>query len=208
MAPADDDVGQRLAAQAPRLRLLVAHLAGRAVRRRVEVDDLVQEVFVRALQSQASIPPCEPTTPDAAPEPALYRFLAGIARHVVIDVARALRAGKRAGGLDVLSLGSSSASSTGAGARASRIAIAATGPATAAARAESARDLVAAFEKLEPDHRRVLGLRQFEGLPAAECARRMGRSEAAVHSLYRRALAAWADRLGSTGGAAPERRGG
>src|SRR5207244_7903371 len=133
-----------------------------------------------------------------APEPALYRFLAGIARHVVIDVARALRAGKRGGGLDALSLGSSTGSSTGNRARASRIAISATGPATAAARAESARDLVAAFEELEPDHRRVLGLRQFEGLPAAECGRRMGRSEAAVHSLYRRALAAWADRLGTT----------
>jgi len=37
----------------------------------------------------------------------------------------------------------------------------------------------------------VIGLRQFEGLSAAAAGRRMGRSEAAVHSLYRRALLAW-----------------
>jgi DNA-directed RNA polymerase specialized sigma24 family protein len=55
---------------------------------------------------------------------------------------------------------------------------------------ETAR-LVAAYERLAPDHRRVLGLRRFEGLDAREAGRRMGRSEAAVHSLYRRALLAW-----------------
>ena len=48
-----------------------------------------------------------------------------------------------------------------------------------------------AYHALAPDHRRVLGLRQFEGLSAAETGARMGRSEAAVHSLYRRALVAW-----------------
>jgi DNA-directed RNA polymerase specialized sigma24 family protein len=37
----------------------------------------------------------------------------------------------------------------------------------------------------------VIGLRQFEGLTAAQAGARMGRSEAAVHSLYRRALESW-----------------
>ena len=50
-----------------------------------------------------------------------------------------------------------------------------------------------AFLRLLPEHRRVLGLRQFEGLDARSTAQRMGRSETAVHSLYRRALAAWAE---------------
>jgi DNA-directed RNA polymerase specialized sigma24 family protein len=44
----------------------------------------------------------------------------------------------------------------------------------------------------------VIGLRQLEGLTAAEAGLRLGRSEVAVHSLYRRALEAWerAARLG------------
>jgi len=192
MASGEMDLGVRLAAQAPRLRLLVAHLAGRAVKKRVDVDDLVQEIFVRALQSSGALPPFEPHAAGSAPEPALYRFLAQVARHTVIDVARALRAQKRAGTLDDQRFAASSAS----GLRASGIALSATGPFTAAGRHETARDLVAAFERLEPDHRRVLGLRQFEGLSAAEAARRLGRSETAVHSLYRRALAAWAEALG------------
>jgi DNA-directed RNA polymerase specialized sigma24 family protein len=52
--------------------------------------------------------------------------------------------------------------------------------------------VLAAYGRLSPDHRRVLGLRQFEGLDARAAARRMGRSESALHSLYRRALGAWA----------------
>ena len=51
--------------------------------------------------------------------------------------------------------------------------------------------LARSFLALPPEHRRVLGLRQFEGLSAEEAAARMGRSAAAVHSLYRRALQAW-----------------
>ena len=56
---------------------------------------------------------------------------------------------------------------------------------------EVARELRARFDALPPEHRRVIGLRQFEGLSARDTARRMGRTEAAVHSLYRRALLAW-----------------
>ena len=42
----------------------------------------------------------------------------------------------------------------------------------------------------------MIGLRQFEGLSARATAQRMGRSETAVHSLYRRALAALEQALG------------
>ena len=188
------ELGERLARAAPRLRLLLAHLAGSAVRRRVDVDDLVQEVLVRALASPASMPPREPVA-DGAVEPALWRHLAQLARHTTIDVARALRADKRAGALDAARL-SSSHTAARSGVAASRLVSDATGPASVALRRETTRDLVRAFEQLAPEHRRVLGLRQFEGLSAAECGRRLGKSEVAVHSLYRRALAAWSERLG------------
>ena len=185
--PADEpaDLGTRLAARSGRLRLLLAHLAGRAVRARCEVEDLAQEVFVRVLADPDRLP-----SDDAA----FDRHLTLVARHVVVDAARALRAAKREGEPGALPLGSSSTSGGGA----SRWLSNSAGPATAAASREQAADLIAAYLTLTPEHRRVLGLRQFQGLSAAESARRMGRSEIAVHSLYRRALEAWGAALGDT----------
>jgi RNA polymerase sigma-70 factor (ECF subfamily) len=173
--------GARLAALTPRLRLLLGHLAGRAVRARVELDDLVQEVHLRALQAPGGLPP--PEERDAA----LYRFLTHLARHTVVDVARALRARKRAARVEPLARSDWSR----AGVPESRLSDRGPGPATRAAAHEDEERLQRAFAALAPDHRRVIGLRQLEGLSAAEAARRMGRSETAVHSLYRRALLAW-----------------
>lgn len=164
---------------------MIASLSGRVVRSRFELDDLVQEVFLRALGDPARIPTSEPE---------LDRHLALLARHVVVDAARCLRAAKREGDLGVAPLTSGS-SSTGSAFQ-SRIRARFPGPGTQAAQREMSSDLVAAFLRLAPEHRRVLGLRQFQGLTAAECARRMGRSEVAVHSLYRRALEAWATAFG------------
>ena len=175
--------GERLAAQSEGLRLLVLHLTGRGLRARVEVDDLVQETLLRALALRDGLPAHEPG------EAALRRLLAHIARHVVIDVARASRAAKRSG--REVRLSQSDWSCTGLSA--SGLAGAGPGPFTRAAALDEQRALEAAFLRLLPEHRRVLGLRQFEGLDARSTAQRMGRSETAVHSLYRRALAAWAE---------------
>jgi RNA polymerase sigma factor (sigma-70 family) len=175
------DPGARLAEQAGNLRLLLLHLAGRAVRARVEIDDLVQETFLRALADGRGLPPEEPG------ESALRRYLADVARHVVVDVARALRAAKRDG--KNVRLERSGWSRVGLAE--SQLAAPQAGPGTRAGDAEELGRLMAAYERLEADHRRVIGLRRFAGLDAREAGRRMGRSEAAVHSLYRRALLAW-----------------
>ncbi|MCB9898815.1 MAG: sigma-70 family RNA polymerase sigma factor [Planctomycetes bacterium] len=180
---ARDDVGERLASQVEWLRLALLHLAGRAVRAHAELDDLVQETLLRALGTRGGLPPSE------AGETALRRLLAHLARHVVVDVARRLRADKRSGRVVRLSRADWSAS----GLSDSALPAATAGPFTRAAAADERRALEQAFLGLSPEHRRVLGLRRFLGLDARETARRMGRSESAVHSLYRRALAAWAD---------------
>jgi RNA polymerase sigma-70 factor, ECF subfamily len=179
--PNREDLGRRLGAQGRRLRLLIAHLAGGAVRRRVEAEDLVQEVFLRALAGSAEPPAHEPG------EAALARWLNAIARHVVIDAARAARAAKRDGRVEPLVR----ADWSQVGVAESRVPAAGPGPATRVACADEEAQLLAAYRSLAPDHRRVLGLRQFEGLSAAQTAERMGRGESAMHSLYRRALQAW-----------------
>lgn len=148
-----------------------------------DADDLVQETLLRALAVREGLPAHEPG------EGALRRLLAHIARHVVIDVLRASRAAKRSG--RELRLVRSDWSCTGLAA--SDLAGKGPGPFTLAAAQDEQLALEQAFLRLSPEHRRVLGLRRFEGLDARSTAQRMGRSETAVHSLYRRALAAWAE---------------
>jgi RNA polymerase sigma factor (sigma-70 family) len=194
-SPPDSGPGQRLALLEDRLRLLLAHLAGRAVRARVELDDLLQEVYLRALTTPRGLPPAEEN------ETALWRFLVRLGRHAVIDAARSIRAAKRSGRTQRLA--HSEWSRTGP--RASQILARTAGPVTRAIGSETSRALRERYEALSPEHRRVLGLRQFEGLSARATAARMGRSETAVHSLYRRALAAWQEGL-ETGPSGGDRR--
>jgi RNA polymerase sigma factor (sigma-70 family) len=175
-------------AQSRWLSLLLAHLTGRAVRARVDREDLAQEVFLRVLAMPAGLPGAEPG------EAALRGLLRRVARNCVIDVVRTARAAKRR--RTELRLDRSDWSRVGV--PESELAASVAGPATRAATADDHRRLMDAFARLSPEHRRVIGLRQLEGHAAAEVARRMGRSETAVHSLYRRALLAWA-------AAAPER---
>ncbi|QDU67847.1 RNA polymerase sigma factor [Engelhardtia mirabilis] len=177
--PDDDELVARLVAHDGRLRLLLGHLMSPALRSRFEADDLAQEVWLRLLSRPGRVP-----APDQGPS-ALWAYVRIVARNTVIDAVRALRAARRDGTEQRLDRSQWSrhpwAELPGAG----------PGPATMAAGFEAKERLVAAFRLLEPEHRRVIGLRQFEGLDARATAERMGRSEAAVHSLYRRALAAW-----------------
>ncbi|MFT4542707.1 MAG: RNA polymerase sigma factor (sigma-70 family) [Planctomycetota bacterium] len=177
------DFGVRLSRQERRLRLLLFHLTGRALRARIEIDDLLQEVYVRAIKAKSLPLPSH----DDPSETALWRYLSQLARHAVIDAARAIRTAKRAGQTSPLHHSDWSA----AGLRASQILANTWGPATRVAANEMEERLVARYSSLATEHQRVIGLRQFEGLSAREAAKRMGRSETAVHSLYRRALLAW-----------------
>lgn len=182
--PSGGGTGERLASHGGRLRLLLSHLAGRAIRQRIELDDLVQEVYVRALTAGRGLPPFEEG------DLALWRFLVRLARNTVIDAARSIRAAKRSG--RTLPLAHSSESEWNSrGPRAGEILANTAGPLTKVTASEAGDLLRQAYESLLPEHRRVIGFRQFEGLSARETARRMGRSESAIHSLYRRALAAW-----------------
>ena len=171
-------LADRLAALETRLLLFVTQRLGRALARRVEPADLVQEVYVRLVQAQMQLPPWREGDAE------LWSYTRTVARHAIVDVARAARAARRDG--DPLSLDRTAWS------RAGRTPVApGAGPRTAAQVRELGGRLVEAFRGLSAEHRRVLALRQLEGLSARQTAVRMGRSEAAVHSLFRRALAAW-----------------
>ncbi len=173
-----DSFAAQLARHTARLRLLMAHLAGPRLRAHVELDDLVQETLLRALASSQQPRDTE-----------LERWLNTLARHVAIDVARGLRARRR--GEAPLRLERADWSRVGL--RESAVAASAAGVLTRLADDDEQRRLLTAFARLSNEHQRVIGLRQFEGHSAAQVAQRLQRSESAVHSLYRRALEAWAE---------------
>ena len=180
--PAPDSLAIELTLLSGRLELLIAHLASPAVRRRIGVEDLTQDTILELLSSASA---------SALRGEELWRYARSVARSTVIDAARRLRhAPRRAASL----AGPGSAlGSTGAGSVLSAQPAHGPGPGTLAAGHEDHARLRAAFDALPPEQRRVVGLRRFEGLSAAEAAARMGRTETAVHSLFRRALAAWAE---------------
>lgn len=169
-------------AHVDRLRLYVGFRLGQALARRVEVEDVVQETFLRAWRD------LERAT--LSGDNAFFGWLAAIARHVITDVARAARARgpgalergewSHAGEIDAVDPGS--------------------GPVTRALRNETGERLRSAFLALSPQHRRVIALRQFEQRSARDAAPRLGCSEMAVHALFRRALDAWARELERAGG--------
>ncbi len=180
-APAEPDgLGQQLGQLGGRLELLLNHLTGEALARRVDPADLTQETLLRLLRSEA--------TPRAAADgdAALWAFARTMARRVVVDAARSVRSDPRR-------FSSLQPEARAGSNSADALAFPGTGPgpATLAGELESLAGWTRAYCQLLPEHRRVLGLRRFEGLSAAETAARMGRSETAVHSLFRRALAAW-----------------
>ena len=172
-------LSERLAPLDGRLRLLLAHRMSPALRSRLEPDDLAQEVWLRLLDRPGRVPAVE------AGEEALWAYVRTVARNTVVDVVRALRAARRDGAVQRLDRSTWSRHPEAA------VHAGGAGPATEAAGAEIGERLVRSFQALSAEHRRVIGLRQFEGLDARAAAARMGRSESAIHSLYRRALAAW-----------------
>ncbi len=72
-----------------------------------------------------------------------------------------------------------------------------TGPVTAADRQDRLTLLSAALERLSPSHREVIILSRIENWPAKDIAKRLGRTENAVHLLLGRALKRLAEELKS-----------
>jgi RNA polymerase sigma-70 factor (ECF subfamily) len=68
-------------------------------------------------------------------------------------------------------------------------------PSSAAAQREDAVRLADALARLPQDYQNVLLLRIFEGLPAEEVARKMGRSAGAIRMLQMRALTALREQM-------------
>ncbi len=142
---------------------------------RVEVEELVQDAFVRAFRGLAGF--------TWQGEDSFFGWLCGIAKHALADSARtARRESLRRGSVEIAGV------LPGSGPTASRV----------VRRGERFDRLRDALDALSPDYRQVLVLSRIEGLPMKEIAERMGRSLNSVKHLLARALVELKERFGDT----------
>jgi len=147
---------------------------GPALRRRMDPEDVLQEVAIQALHSWHTL--ADERNVGAWLVTLARRKIARIIRDQVGVAARDPRR-ERAIQTDV------------------PVADRRTGPVTAADRKDRLALLADALERLSPTHREVVILSRIEKLPAKEIAKRLGRTENAVHLLLGRALKRLAEEL-------------
>ena len=154
-----------------RLHTLVRLKLGTELRRKIEVDDIVQETLLQAYDSIGTL--------RSAEEGRFFRWLSGIANHVIFNEARRQR--RR----PTVPYESNAVTSDPS-------------PSKNVRRDERFERLEAALDALSPDHREVVLLARIEGLTLAEVAERMERSQGAVAQLLWRALKNLRERFGDT----------
>jgi RNA polymerase sigma-70 factor (ECF subfamily) len=156
----------------PRLAVLIRYKLSQSMRERVEVDDILQEVFLEASKDIKGF---------------LYRspgsfmgWLSRIADHVIVDEARAHARQKR-NAAEIVPF--RSASNPGGPEP-----VDSTTPSRILVWNEIADRMVARLDALPPDYREAILLAKVEGLSSTEMAERMGKSREAAAVLLCRAL--------------------
>jgi RNA polymerase sigma-70 factor (ECF subfamily) len=150
---------------------------GAALRRKVEPEDILQEVAAEALRSAASYSP--------APGD-LFGWLCQLAERRIIDAHRRFAARKRDASREV-PLSGAGGDETRAG-LINLLVASMTSPSQAFSRNQREQQLNAALLALPPEHRELLRLRFVERLPTKEIAQRLGKSDGAIRVLLTRLL--------------------
>lgn len=155
-----------------RLAVLIHYRLSEAMRSRVDVDDVLQEVFFAAARDMNHF---EYRAPGS-----FQKWLVRIAEHVIVDAVRFESRGKRrASALTRLR----SKSNPGGPEPLDW-----TTPSRVLYRKEAFAQMVGLLDRLRPSYRQVILLTRMEGLSTAEAAERMGKSREAAALLLHRAL--------------------
>ncbi len=155
----------------PRLAVLLHYRMGEALRGRVELDDLLQETFLRGFRDIECFTYTNPGS--------FFRWLAAIAGHVTADAAR-YEARDRRRGEHVRFRSESNPDGPDP--------VNTQTPSRIVARHERVERVLARLDALAPDYREVILLSKFEGLETNEIGERMGKSRGTVALLLHRGL--------------------
>jgi RNA polymerase sigma-70 factor (ECF subfamily) len=151
---------------------------GTALRRKVEVEDIFQEVSVEAVRALAG-------ADFAHRDP--FSWLCQIAERRIIDAHRRFFGAEKRDAQREVALGTPGESSQHA-ALVDLLVASMTSPTQALSRKGREARLFAALASLAEEQREVLRLRYAEGLPTKEIAERLGKSDGAVRVMLTRSL--------------------
>ncbi len=178
---ADGDIeawGALLTKHGERLRRMVAFRLDPRLRGRVDAADIVQEAYLEAADHRADY--------FRLPAVPVFLWLRGIVSNKLLEVHRYhLGTHMRDAAREVGVAGTAHATSV---ALVAELSGHATGPHTAAARAEVNLRLQDALDAMDPTDREVLALRHYEQLTNGEAARVLGIQERAAAKRYVRSL--------------------
>lgn len=150
------------------------------LQRRIDVEDILQEVYLRASQRMATF---------ADFSGGFFVWVRMIAAQALIDLHRRhLGAQARDAGREVYGVGGYQPTATSTS-MAFELAADRTSPSQAAIRKEMAEQIERAIESMDPVDREILALRHFEELSNSEVAEVLGIQEKAASIRYVRALA-------------------
>jgi RNA polymerase sigma-70 factor (subfamily 1) len=173
-------VSKLLACHFPVLRAHVAARMDRTLRARLEPEDILQEVYLDVYRQIAHIRDCG--------EDALLNWLLTIADSKLIDAGRALHRRKRDVAREVqphIAQGTRSYLDLLDQVYADSIT-----PSRIVRREEGVGALTACLSRLSEPHRQVIQMRFLEGRGVGEVAQQLGKSEAAIVAMTRRAFQA------------------
>ena len=168
----------------PALLSFVDRRLGSALRGKVETQDILQELAIKALRE---LPQADLSTRDP------FGWLCHLAEQCIVDDHRHFAAGKRASGREVpgnVRIGDGSQDLV------ALLAASMTSPSMAVVRDERQRRLMDVVATFPDDHREALRLRYGEGLPTKEVALKLGKSDVATRVLLSRLVQQLQDRLG------------
>lgn len=174
----------------PRLAAYIDRQLGDALRARIEIDDLLQEVNVEAVRTFGAI-----EWGDRDP----FGWLCQVAQRRIIDAHRRLLGSQKRGGAREVRLDSPAADDTQRAGIVDLLAASMTTASQAFSRNQRERLLIEALAKLSPQQRDALRMRYVEGLPSKEIALRLGKSDGAIRVMLTRSLKLLHDLMGPQG---------
>ena len=152
---------------------------GPALRRKIEPEDILQEVVVSALAA-----PTQFTVAGRDP----FKLLCQVAEQRIIDAHRHHVAAQKRNAEREVSIERPGSATQGFG-FIDLLVVSMTSPSQAFSRDQKEFRLQTAIEELPEDQREALRLRYVDGLPTKEVAERLGKSDGAIRVLLSRTLA-------------------
>jgi RNA polymerase sigma-70 factor (ECF subfamily) len=179
-----------LTARQPQLMAFIDRRLGTALRRKIEPDDLFQDVSAEALRSLGEV---DLTERDP------FNWLCQVAERRIIDAHRRFFGSqKRDAGREVSlnAVGGSSTGTTRPG-LINLLVVSMTSASQAFSRDQKQIRMLTALEQLPEEHREALRLRYLEGMPSKQIAEKLGKSDGAIRVMLTRSLAKLQQILGT-----------